>query len=345
MYTGLDKCPRDTSQISNLAGRVVDQTGAAIANSRILLFDSAGALAEELSSDRSGEFASPRALERAPNHPMRNSTVQVLMFNSGLEEAAAAFVPNRMVPSGGNRLPRPCFQPTLYDGCSARRTSRASLVVPRSQLLPLATTVVTPARFAQGLSFSDFLAQATVNRDKLEENYQTAPLTDDDRAFFRAAAALPNGPAKLLAIGEAWCGDVYRELPTVARIAEAAGIELRIFLRDQNPDIMDEFLSNNGKSRAIPVFVFYTADLQYITQFTERSASAHAGLAVAAAEVKAELNLPASANFGNLPDADKPVFLRALIDRIRPFSEAWRKDAIKEMRQLLSAALKIPNAA
>jgi hypothetical protein len=210
--------------------------------------------------------------------------------------------------------------------------------------MPTATTVVTSARFAQGLSYADFLAKATVNLDKFDASYQSVPLTDEDLSFFRKAAALPNGPANILAIAEAWCGDVYRELPTMVRIAEAAGMELRIFYRDENPDIMDEFLSNEGKSRAIPVFVFYTADLQYITRFTERSASAHAGLAAAIDEVKIKLNLPVTATFGNVSDADRQAFLREMIAKIRPHSDQWRKDAIREIRELLSAALKIPNA-
>jgi glutaredoxin len=167
-------------------------------------------------------------------------------------------------------------------------------------------------------------------------------LTADDLAFFRRAAALPNGPRKLLAIAEAWCGDVYRELPTAVRIAEAAGMELRIFLRDENPDIMDEFVSNGGKSRAIPVFVFYTEDMQYITHFTERSASAHAGLEVAKTEARLKLNLPESATFGNLQDPQRQQFLQEVIARIQPFSDQWRRDAVKEIRELLSAALRFP---
>jgi len=146
-----------------------------------------------------------------------------------------------------------------------------------------------------------------------------------------------------LAIAEAWCGDVYRELPTAVRIAEAAGMELRIFLRDENPDIMDEFVSNDGKSRAIPVFVFYTSGMQYITHFTERSASAHAGLAVAKQEAKAKLDLPASATFGNLEDPQRQQFLEEVIARIQPYSDQWRRDAVREIRQLLSVALDLPD--
>ena len=205
-----------------------------------------------------------------------------------------------------------------------------------------ATTVVTPERFAQGLTWPDFLANMKVNRDKFEHNYNNPVLAQEDLMFFRKAAELPEGPRKLLAIAEAWCGDVYRELPTAVRIAEASGLDLRIFLRDENPDIMDEFLSNEGKSRAIPVFVFYTSGMQYITHFTERSASAHAGLEVAKEQAKQKLNLPASASFGNLQDPQRMQFLEEVIARIQPYSDQWRRDAIKEIRQLLAAAFELP---
>ena len=210
--------------------------------------------------------------------------------------------------------------------------------------MPAITSVVTESRFALGLTFADFVAQATVNQDKFVLNGTTVPLTEEDTSFLRKAAAHPRGPARMLALAEAWCGDVYRELPTAARIAEVTGMELRVFLRDQNLDIMEEFLSNDGKSRAIPVLVFYTKDLEYLTHWTERSASAHAGLAVAMNEAKTKLSLPQTATFGTLRDADRQALLQEVIARVRPFSDQWRRDAIQEIRQLLANALSIPNA-
>ena len=112
-------------------------------------------------------------------------------------------------------------------------------------------------------------------------------------------------------------------------------------LRDENPDIMDEFLSNGGKSRAIPVFVFYTADLRYIAHFTERSAGAHAELATISDQIKSRLNLPQSATYATLPDPDRQTFIREVIAAIQPRSDAWRRESIGEMRKLLSGALKI----
>jgi hypothetical protein len=205
--------------------------------------------------------------------------------------------------------------------------------------MPAATSVVTPARFEQGLAYADFLAQSVVNRDRFEFYYENNPVSEEDLSFFKKAAASPHGPAKILAIAEAWCGDVYRELPTVVRIAEATGMNLRIFIRDQNPDIMNEFLSHDGKARAIPVFVFYSSDLQYITHFTERPASANAEISSILDQVKSQLNLPATATFSDLPQAEK----QQVIDRILPRFEDWQRDSIKEMRELLSNALKLAN--
>ena len=59
-----------------------------------------------------------------------------------------------------------------------------------------ATTVVTPARFEQGLRYADFLAEATVNRDKFEQYYKDSPLTADDISFFKKAFARRMAPRK-----------------------------------------------------------------------------------------------------------------------------------------------------
>jgi len=208
-----------------------------------------------------------------------------------------------------------------------------------------ATSVVTPTRFEEGLRYADFLAQARVNRDKFEQFYKDPAITKEDLAFFSRAAALPNGPAKILALAEDWCGDVYRELPTIVRIAEATGAELRVFRRDDNPDIMDEYLSNNGKSRAIPVFVFYTKEHRYITHFLERSVGAHKELAAAIEEISTNLGLPPGTTYATVPDAVRSAFVQALIAKITPRFPAWRKEAIQEIRALLSTALHIPNHA
>lgn len=56
---------------------------------------------------------------------------------------------------------------------------------------------------------------------------------------------------------EDWCGDSAQNLPIIVKIAECNPlIELRIILRDDNPDIMDLYLTD-GKTRSIPKLVAF----------------------------------------------------------------------------------------
>jgi hypothetical protein len=62
-----------------------------------------------------------------------------------------------------------------------------------------------------------------------------------------------------LVISEGWCGDAAQSLPFIAKMAEVSdNIELKIILRDQNLEIMDEFLTNG--SRSIPKVIVLDAD-------------------------------------------------------------------------------------
>jgi thiol-disulfide isomerase/thioredoxin len=135
-------------------------------------------------------------------------------------------------------------------------------------------SVVTPERFASGMTWDEYLNAIQRNRDKFEQNYRETQLSDEDVRVLKELVSLPHGPAKVLALGEDWCPDVFRGLPVMAKMAQAAGMELRIFPRDQNLDIMNEFL-NQGKYQSIPTFVFYTRDHRYICHWIERPALAN----------------------------------------------------------------------
>jgi hypothetical protein len=89
------------------------------------------------------------------------------------------------------------------------------------------TSVVTPERFAQGLTYEQWIAQIDRNQARFDENYKETELPEDEIAALRELVARPDGPARCLALGEAWCPDVFRGLPVMARVAEATGIELR----------------------------------------------------------------------------------------------------------------------
>lgn len=127
---------------------------------------------------------------------------------------------------------------------------------------------VTRERFEQGMPYEAYKAQMTRNRDRLQETEQTVALDAADVHFFEH---LPQ-PLHVLVLAEDWCGDVIANVPVLARLADASGkLNLRVFLRDQNLDLMDQYL-NAGTYRSIPVFVFFDQAFREIGHWIERPA-------------------------------------------------------------------------
>jgi len=62
------------------------------------------------------------------------------------------------------------------------------------------------------------------------------------------------GDITWLVITESWCGDAVQIVPVIHKVAELnKGIHLSLVFRDQNEDLMNEFLANG--SRAIPKLI------------------------------------------------------------------------------------------
>jgi hypothetical protein len=126
--------------------------------------------------------------------------------------------------------------------------------------------MVTKQRFAQGMTFQQYLDQMTTNKDKFLETIAATHVTPQDRAVF----ADRRDKLNVLVLTEDWCGDALTNFPVLARMVEGApNVEMRVFLRDQNPDLMDQYL-NRGLFRSIPVFVFFDADMKEVARFVER---------------------------------------------------------------------------
>ena len=123
---------------------------------------------------------------------------------------------------------------------------------------------MTPARFAQGMTFAAYLAQMRSNKERFEQRMAATELTPADREAIRARKL------KILVITEDWCGDALVGFPGLARLVEGApDVEMRVFLRDANPDVMDQYLKR-GLYRTIPVFVFFDEHMTELARFMER---------------------------------------------------------------------------
>ena len=67
---------------------------------------------------------------------------------------------------------------------------------------------------------------------RLRAWYKLVGLSDAQTRAIRWLAARPNGLAKILAISEEWSSDCRRDVPMLAHLSDAGGMELRIFPRD-----------------------------------------------------------------------------------------------------------------
>jgi hypothetical protein len=123
---------------------------------------------------------------------------------------------------------------------------------------------VTPERFAQGLTFAQYLAQMRSNKERFEQRMADAVITPADREAIRGRKL------KVLVITEDWCGDALVGFPALARLVEGApDVEMRVFLRDANPDVMDQYLKR-GLYRTIPVIVFFDEQMNELARYLER---------------------------------------------------------------------------
>lgn len=187
---------------------------------------------------------------------------------------------------------------------------------------------VDAKRFATGLTWKDYLAQMGDMRARTEDNYQKAELTDEERRFFGGLGQVRYG----LMLAENWCGDVHRNSPLLARVAEAMpSCELRVFFRDQNLDLTDCFL-NNGY-RSIPVMVFFDKDWTEIGRWIERPhAASQRMFAIRARTVDVAPD--------DRKEAATNEFRAELLAAYQtaPDQSLWR-DAVREIRQTLEVRL------
>lgn len=135
------------------------------------------------------------------------------------------------------------------------------------------STVITPEVIANAMTYETY---RSLVQDKIANNQSTG--NDHSEAMVgytkmneqrmrrldKTVKILPETVEQLatittpqiwLVLTEGWCGDAAQSLPVMAKMAaENPNIELKFLLRDENLPIMDEFLTNGGRS--IPKLIF-----------------------------------------------------------------------------------------
>ncbi len=194
-------------------------------------------------------------------------------------------------------------------------------------------SVITPERYSTGISYSEWMKQIDRNQDKFEQNFDDMTLNSADVAAIKALVERANGPVKCCAIGEPWCPDVFRGMPVMAKLAAATGMDIKIFFRDQNIDMINEYLYK-GEFQSIPVFIFYTKDHQYLGHWTEKSKKTRDEAPIMGAITSKMRNADLTEEERAAAMAEYAAFQSG------PVWDGWRQAQVTEIRELLENAVK-----
>ena len=126
--------------------------------------------------------------------------------------------------------------------------------------------MITKERFAQGMTLQEYIDHMSVNRERFVAALDETTIEPAEATLLERMGAV----RKVMVISEDWCGTCLAEVPFVAKLVEGKpDIEMRLFLRDANPDLMDQYLKK-GLYRSIPVFAFFDEHMHEVARFIER---------------------------------------------------------------------------
>jgi hypothetical protein len=114
------------------------------------------------------------------------------------------------------------------------------------------------------IPYHQFVAEAESLEKLWQGVYRTTKLPE--WAVRKAQAA---GKRYLICITEDWCWDAANTVPVVGKLCEVSeGLELRVLRRDENPHVMDCYLTNG--TRSIPVIIVLYADFKELGHWGPR---------------------------------------------------------------------------
>lgn len=105
--------------------------------------------------------------------------------------------------------------------------------------------------YEKGLTPEAYMNDLDKHKDNFLHIYNNFELQTDEE-FYQAAT---NKNLRVVALAEVWCGHCMLNIPILLRLTEKTGIPVRFLPRDENLELMDQYLTN-GKSRTIPIFIF-----------------------------------------------------------------------------------------
>lgn len=103
--------------------------------------------------------------------------------------------------------------------------------------------------FDRGISKEQYMESLQKHRDNFLHIYNHFEVPSEDDAFLKGK----NG-FRIIVLAEEWCGHCMLDIPILLHIAERADIPVKFLPRDENLELMDQYLTN--EKRYIPIVIF-----------------------------------------------------------------------------------------
>lgn len=105
--------------------------------------------------------------------------------------------------------------------------------------------------FNKGLTPEQYRETLEKHKEAFDHIYEHFTITNDE-TFIQQ---LKEKNVRAVVLAEPWCGHCMLNIPILLRLAEQTNMPVKFLLRDENLELMDQYLTN-GKSRTIPIMIF-----------------------------------------------------------------------------------------
>ncbi len=106
--------------------------------------------------------------------------------------------------------------------------------------------------FEKGIAPEQYIENMSEHKEAFLHVLKSFRLSADEASLVNK---LKEAGWRVIILTEDWCGDAMMNVPILLSLSKAANMEVRLLHRDENLELMDQYLTN-GTSRAIPIFIF-----------------------------------------------------------------------------------------
>ncbi|WP_162555627.1 thioredoxin family protein [Reichenbachiella versicolor] len=163
---------------------------------------------------------------------------------------------------------------------------------------------------------SKYFEHSLMSLTRMNRIYKKLELSNDSINILKSIQAKQNW----ILITESWCGDASQTVPVIAKMSQVTDkIDLKIVLRDSNPEFMDLYKTNGSIS--IPILVLFDESWNELAVWGPRPEPAQAKVL----------------EYKKLPDDKKPAYSELSHDLQKWYNSDKGKTTQEEVLKLINS--------